>query len=110
MVIQQFVFLPVWQFGITRRGNNLSILIQYKSLAFPGHLPENPSIQRSWDCPTETSETNSVEGSLAGKLQHLKLLPVDDDRLMDEAPGGVEFEQAESLCRRKKERYCQAPT
>jgi hypothetical protein len=38
-----------------------------------------------------------VEGSLAGKLQHLKLLPVDDERLMDEAPGGVEFDQKESL-------------
>jgi hypothetical protein len=61
---------------------------------FPGYISENLYIKRFWDYRTETT---SVEGSLAGKLQHLKLLPVDDDRLMDEAPGGVEFDQKESL-------------
>lgn len=67
---------------------------------FPGHIPENLYIKRFWDYPTETT---SVEGSLAGKLQHLKLLPVDDDRLLDEAPRGVEFDQKESLYRQKGE-------
>ena len=67
---------------------------QWLGLVFPGYISENLYIKRFWDYRTETT---SVEGSLAGKLQHLKLLPVDDDRLMDEAPGGVEFDQKESL-------------